>query len=145
MSSLFSLIGVLTAAYIVFRLAKSLSYGTKVRFYITRIGQQYFGDALTEPLGRSMAHVIGGWHGLLTRLRARGLEPHVAAVVAAAWLRDNAPDTPYKEKLQYMMDVITTQLREEFQEELAKRVGYDRSVDMAYIILSTVMIEEGIS
>lgn len=144
MSSLFSLIGALAVAYIMFRVVRSLSYGAKVRFYMTSTGLKYFGDAITEPFGRSMAHVMGGWHGLLTRLKARGLEPHAAAVIAATWLRDNAPDIPQKEKLQYMLDIIATELREEYQEELAKRVGYERSMDMAHTFLDMVMVDEGI-
>jgi len=100
---------------------------------------------MTAPFGRAMAHVMGGWRGLLSRLRERGLEPHAAAVIAAAWLRDNAPDIAQKEKLQYMMDAITTQLREEYQEALAKSVGHDKAVYAASFVLGAVMAEEGIN
>ncbi|WP_157686220.1 hypothetical protein [Perlucidibaca aquatica] len=144
MSSFFSLFGVLAAAYIMFLVFKAPSYGTQVRLYITRMGTERFGSRLATPYTCATVHVARDWQELLSRLRARGLGPYAAAVVAATWLRDNVPDIREKEELQHMMDTISMHLREEFEEQLAKRFGHEKSRDMAHTILDVTMIDEGI-
>lgn len=142
---IFTIFGVLATAFLALSLYLFITYPKRVYRLVCNAATDAFGFNGRVIIVGTIAHNESRWTELLIKLRSEGLQPNAAAVIAAAWVRDQIPECENQDLMQHIAGTTSLFLREGLQRQLAQKIGYTDSMDFAFTKLDGIMRREGIT